>query len=121
MQLTLDFDRGLADQYRTCRDLVAERVHHQYDGEGRRFLQAAIAAAMDYAPSQLSRKLTQSPTDSARFTLDDLESYMAVTGDKQPVYYLVEKYLTEGGDEIEALERRLAELKQRKALRESVA
>lgn len=109
MQLMLDFDAGLAKRYSSAREVVADRVHQQ----GHHQPQKAIAADMDYSPSQLSRKLTQSPNDSARFTLDDLEKFMQVTGDIQPVYYLVEKYVANTGEEIEALERRLSELRDR--------
>ncbi|WP_405120717.1 hypothetical protein [Pseudomonas leptonychotis] len=105
MQLTLNLDAGLAESYGTCREYVASRVHHQ----GRP--QKAIAADMDYSPSDLSRKLSQNPDDSRRFTLDDLEKFIEVTGDKSPVMYLAEKYLMEHGTEIEILERRLAAMK----------
>lgn len=108
MQLTLNLDAGLAESYGTCREYVAARVHHQ----GRP--QKAIAADMDYSPSDLSRKLAQNPDDSRRFTLDDLERFMDVTGDKSPVLYLVEKYLVESEGEIEVLKRRLAELEGKK-------
>ena len=87
MQLTLNFEKGLADSYSSCREFVAERVHNQ----GRQ--QKSIAADMDYSPSDLSRKLAQSPDDSRRFTLDDFERFIEVTGDTKPVLYLVEKYL----------------------------
>lgn len=100
MQLTLKFDSGLADSYSTCREYVAHRVHQQ----GRS--QKAIAADMDYSPSDLTRKLAQSPEDSRRFTLDDLEKYMQVTGDTKPVLYLVEKYLAEA--DTEELRRQIA-------------
>lgn len=96
-QITLNYDAGLVDAYPTCREYIAYLVHHQ----GR--AQKAIAADMDYSPSMLSRKVGQSPDDSARFTLDDLERFMEVTGDTAPVLYLVEKYL--GGTN------RLAQLK----------
>lgn len=86
-QLTLNFDAGLVNSYSSCREFVAARVHQQ----GRS--QKVIAADMDYSPSDLSRKLAQNPEDSRRFTLDDLEKFMDVTGDTQPVIYLVEKYL----------------------------
>lgn len=89
MQLNLTFDAGLAQAYGTCREFVAARLHQL----GRP--QKAIAADMDYSPSDLSRKLAQSPDDSRRFTLDDLEKYVQVTGDKKPILYLVEKYLAE--------------------------
>lgn len=101
-QLTLNFERGLAECYSTCREYVGARIHQQ----GRP--QKAIAADMDYSPSDLSRKLAQNPDDSRRFTLDDLEKYMQVTGDTKPVLYLVEKYLA--AENPADLERRIAEL-----------
>lgn len=109
MQLTLNFEAGLVECYGTCREFVSARVHQQ----GRP--QKAIAADMDYSPSDLSRKLSQHPDDSRRFTLDDLERYIAATGDTHPVLYLVEKYLAGAGDELADLERRIAELKGQRA------
>ena len=111
MQLVLNFDAGLVESYGTCREYVAARVHQL----GRP--QKAIAAEMDYSPSDLSRKLSQNPDDPRTFSLDDLESYMDVTGDCQPVYYLVEKFLMNTPDEIEALEKKLALLKQERDLK----
>lgn len=106
-QLTLNFERGLAECYPTCREYVAARIHQQ----GRP--QKAIAADMDYSPSDLSRKLAQSPGDPRRFSLDDLEKFIEVTGDTKPVLYLVEKYLARvSPDDIErqiqALQEKLA-------------
>ena len=108
MQLTLNFDAGLAESYATGREVVQARVHHQ----GRPV--KAIAADMDYSPSQLQRKLAQSPGDSARFTLDDAELFFDVTADYTLIYYLVEKYLAQE-DEIAVLEARLAAAKARKS------
>lgn len=70
--------------------------------------QKVIAADLDMAPSQLARKLAQSPGDSARFTLDDLEAYLRTTGDTAPVLYLVDKYLRQ--TDRDELLRRIAEL-----------
>lgn len=103
-QLTINYDAGLVDSYSTCREYVANQVHNQ----GRP--QKAIAADMDYSPSHLSRKLSQSPDDSMRLTLDDFERFIQVTDDVSPVLYLVEKYLT-GRDRISALEAELEKLK----------
>ncbi len=64
---------------------------------------------MDLSPSYLSRKLAQSPNDTMRFTLDDLERYIQCTNDTKPVLYLVEKYLTDTSSKIEDLKRQLAE------------
>lgn len=100
-QLTLNFDKGMAESYASCREFVAARVHQQ----GRP--QKAIAADMDYSPSDLSRKLAQNPDDSRRFTLDDLERYIETTKDTEPVLYLVEKYFADSDDRIKQLEREI--------------
>lgn len=107
MQLALNFEAGRVESYSSCREFVAARVHQQ----GRR--QKAIAADMDYSPSDLSRKLAQSPNDTRRFTLDDLETYIEVTGDTDPVLYLVEKFLADESSQIQELERQLQDLRQR--------
>lgn len=104
MQLTLNFDAGLVESYSTVREYVAARVHQQ----GRP--QKAIAADMDLSPSDLTRKLAQNENDTRRFTCDDLERYIETTGDTKPVFYLVEKYLSDSETEIEKLRKRLAEL-----------
>ena len=108
-QITLDYDAGLQECYSSCREYVASQVHKQ----GRP--QKSIAADMDYSPSQLSRKCSQSPDDSMRFTLDDLETFMEVTGDTSPVLYLVEKYLTKT-DRIAQLEAELERLRRLQAV-----
>ena len=108
-QVTLNFEAGLSEGYPTCREYVASRVYCQ----GRP--QKSIAADMDYSPSTLSRKLAQSPDDSQRLTLDDLEAFMEVTGDTTPVLYLVEKYMAKR-DRIAALKAELAKLEQAERL-----
>jgi len=110
MQLTLNFEAGLIESYATCREYIAARVHQL----GRP--QKTIAADMDYSPSDLSRKLAQNPDDSRRFTLDDLEKYIAVTGDKKPLLYLVEKFLAEPdqAELLKQIERLQAELKRKR-------
>lgn len=104
-QITLKYDAGYIDAYPTCREFVAYRVHCQ----GRP--QKSIAADMDYSPSHLTRKCTQSPDDSMRFTLDDLEKFIHSTQDTSPILYLVEKYLSDSTDKIATLEAELARLK----------
>ena len=109
MQLTLNYEAGLAESYSSCREYVASRVHQL--GKP----QKAIAADMDYSPSDLSRKLSQNPDDTRRFTLDDLETYMRVTRDTKPVVYLVEKFLVESDPE--ALQRQIDALQARLNMR----
>lgn len=92
-QITINFEAGPVESYGSCREYISGLIHQQ----GRP--QKAIAADMDYAPSTLSRKLAQSPDDSSRFTLDDLERFVQVTGDKRPIQYLAEKYLLQDSEE----------------------
>jgi len=93
VRLTLYVNPNLATAYGSCREFVAERAHNQHVS------QKVIAANMDLSPSDLSRKLSQHPDDSRRFTLDDLEKFIQVTGDKTPVEYLAVKYLFSGSRE----------------------
>lgn len=102
VQLNLNFEAGVVESYGSCREYIAARVHQQ----GRP--QKSIAADMDYSPSDLSRKLAQNPDDSRRFTLDDLERFVQVTGDTQPILYLAEKYLSQTDEA--ALLRQIEEL-----------
>ena len=80
-QLTLDFDKGISQAFGSCREFIQMRAHNVG------MPMKVIAADMDYSPSDLSRKLAQSPSDSRRFTLDDLEKYVEVTNDKKPILY----------------------------------
>jgi len=104
-QLTLNFDKTIVNAYPSCREYVQTRVHQQNKQV------QLIAADMDYSPSDLARKLAQSPNDSRRFTLDDLESYIEKTKDIEPVIYLAAKYLYR--EDETALRRQLAELQAR--------
>ena len=85
-QLTIDFDASLSRAFPTLRELVQTRSHQQ----GRP--QKSIAMDMDLSPSHLSRKLSQSPGDSARLTVDDLERFIEVTNDHTPIDYLISKF-----------------------------
>lgn len=104
-QITLNLEPGITDAYPTCREFLAFRTHQQ----GRPM--KAIAADLDMSPSDLSRKLAQSPDDSRRFTLDDLERWIEVNNDTSPILYLVEKYMVDAqAAELEQLRARLARL-----------
>ncbi|MEM6486501.1 MAG: hypothetical protein AAF662_16150 [Pseudomonadota bacterium] len=105
-QITINYEAPLTTAWATCREYVASRIHSQ--GKP----QKAIAADMDYSPSDLTRKLAQSPNDSRRFTLDDLETFIEVTGDTSPITYLAEKYLKAEAEK-ERLLARIAELEAR--------
>lgn len=105
-QLSIDLNPDITKSYSTCREYVQSLVHSQG------VPQKAIAMDMDYSPSDLTRKLAQSPNDSRRFTLDDLEKFMEVTNDLEPIRYLVSKFMAKAElSEIEQLRRELALLK----------
>ncbi|MGA0608859.1 hypothetical protein [Caldimonas sp. KR1-144] len=113
-QLTLNFEPALPERFKTLRAYLAHRVNvHSKPAK-------TIAAGMDMSPSMLSRKLTAGvdpdDKDTQRFNCDDLEAYLAETGDVAAVMeYLAAKFMG-GGDEgrraraISSAERLLAEL-----------
>jgi len=105
-QVSFDFDASYVTAYESCREYVAHAVHHQG------MPVKAVAADMDLSTSHLGRKLAQSPGDSMRFTLDDLERFIEATRDVSPIYYLIEKHCIDSV-RVEALERELADLKAR--------
>ena len=96
-QLTLNFEPALSERFKSLRAFVAHRVNLQAKPA------KTIAAGMDMSPSMLSRKLTAGldpdDKDTQRFNCDDLEAYLAETGDAAAVIeYLAAKYM-QGGDE----------------------
>jgi len=104
-QLTIDLAPSITSAYGTCVEYVAARVHQQA------VPQKAIAADMDLSPSQLSQKLGPKGQSSARFTVDDLERFVEVTGDVEPIKYLAAKFLYRQPPE--ELERQIRELQRR--------
>lgn len=91
-QLTLSFEPSLADRFTSLRAFLAYRVSVQHKSA------KVIAAEMDISPSLLTRKLNAGmrpeDTDTQRFNCDDLEDYLAATGDAPAVVeYLAAKYL----------------------------
>lgn len=84
-QLMIDFQQGLVEQFPEWHDMVRESVY----GCGRPF--KAIAADLDMSSSELSRRLSVS--DDLPFHLFDLPRLIRVTGDKRPVYWLIEACL----------------------------
>ena len=88
-QLTLNFDAGLTDIYKSCLDAVRDRIYKNPNPL------KTIAADMDLSTSDLSRKLSENPDDVRKFTLADFEGYLAATKDYTPLYYLIEKYLAD--------------------------
>jgi hypothetical protein len=87
-QLTLDFEPTLPERFATLRSYIAHRA-----AVVPKALKAQ-AADMDLSPSTLTRKLNPSEGDTQRFNLDDLEDWLASTGDAPAVIeYLAAKFM----------------------------
>lgn len=88
-QLTLDFEPSLVERHKTCLECVRQSAYTH------RNPLKTLAADMDMSETDLSRKLSQNPNDTRRFTLDDLEAFVSASGDTTPILYLAVKYLTD--------------------------
>lgn len=87
-QLTLNFEPSIPERFPTLRAFVAHRA-----AITAKHLKVQ-AADMDMAPSTLSRKLNPADGDTQRFNVDDLEHWLASTGEASAVVeYLAAKYL----------------------------
>lgn len=93
----LPLDETLVSGHRSLRDYIAGCIY-------RRGLKA-IAADLDVSPGNLSVALSDDP--HRKFSIDELERYIQVTGDKTPIHYLVAKYL---GDEGAARDQALSQV-----------
>jgi len=98
-QVSLQFEPGLLQRHRSLKDVIAAGVY-------RRGLKTS-AADLDLAPGNLSVALSDEGT--RKFGVDELERYIQATGDKTPIYYLVEKYL---GDASAARDEALSRVEQ---------
>lgn len=85
-QVSLNFEPGLAERWRSLKACVRERVYAHIKPL------KTIAADMDLSESELSRKLGDNPGDPRNFSCDDLEAYISKSGDVTPIFYLIEKY-----------------------------
>lgn len=82
-QLTLNFESGLSDRYPNLRECVASSVY--------RYGLTNAAIDLDKAPGNLSVELSADP--SRKFGVEELEKFLAKSGDLTPIYYLIDKFL----------------------------
>lgn len=88
MQLTLELQSGLTQQYRTLRECIAAVVYQFKGGIG------GVAQALDMSPSDLGRRLNHGDGDPLRnLDIDLIKPIVEATGDHRPIYWLVEKFL----------------------------
>lgn len=87
-QLTLNFEPALPDRFPTLRSYIAHRAALATKS------MKAQAADLDMAPSTLARKLNPAEGDTQRFNCDDLEGWIASTGEAAAVIeYLAAKFM----------------------------
>jgi hypothetical protein len=87
-QLTFSFEPALPDRFPTLRHYVAHRA-----AMSQKHMKVQ-AADMDMAPSTLARKLNPAEGDTQRLNCDDLEVWIASTGEAAAVIeYLAAKYM----------------------------
>jgi hypothetical protein len=87
-QLTFSFEPALPDRFPTLRHFVAHRASVTQKH------MKVQAGDMDMAPSTLARKLNPADGDTQRLNCDDLEAWIASTGEAAAVIeYLAAKYM----------------------------
>ena len=86
LQLTFNFEPGLAQRYRSLKACVRGQIYSSAK------LEKQIAADLDLSQSELTRKIGDNPNDQRNFSVDDLELYLETQKDLTPIYYLIEKY-----------------------------
>lgn len=87
IQVGLNLDPGILDQYPDFRDAVRASVYSC----GRSF--KAIAADLDMSVSELSRKLSDNPNDPIHFPYHRLPDLILATGDALPVHWLIATFI----------------------------
>ena len=81
-QLTLSLDPGVS-VHPSLKACIASGVYQRGI--------TSVAGKIDHSPSHLSEAL--SGNDRRKFDVDDLEAYIAATGDTTPILYLAAKFL----------------------------
>lgn len=87
LQLKMDFEPGITEQFRTLKQCVAAVVYGYRGGLN------SVAAACDVSPSTLSRMLNENEDDPRHLPLDFLPSIVEATGDIRPLQWLAAKFL----------------------------
>ena len=86
-QLPIDFPAGITQEFPEFRDCIKASAY----GCGRQL--KAVAADLDMTSSELSRKLGDNPNDPVHFPAHLLPALVKATGDKRPIFWLIESFL----------------------------
>lgn len=86
VQLSLNYDGGITAQFRTLTEVCAAAVYASRKGL------SGVAGDLDMSPSDLQRRLN--PVDDSRpLTAEHADGIVLSTGDKRPVFWLIERHL----------------------------
>jgi hypothetical protein len=87
-QMSLSFEQGLSAKHMSLRSCMAAGVYQRG--------LVAVAGKIDASPSKLCEKLAGGAGDRPRDVgLDEFETYLEKTGDRTPIYYLIDKFLSD--------------------------
>lgn len=86
-QLLLDFQPGLTVQFKSLTEVCAAAVYASRGGL------SAVAADLDIAPSDLSRRLHSDAGENRPLTVEQFDGILSSTRDMRPIHWLAEKYL----------------------------
>lgn len=84
-QLTLSFEQGISERFQSLRECLATNIYQRGIGN--------VAIDLNKAPGNLSVELSDDPT--RHFSVDNLERYIEKTRDTLPIYYLIDKFLSD--------------------------
>lgn len=84
--MALELDPSLPEKYPRFMDVI--RAQAYTCGKPMK----AIAADMDLSQSELSRKLSDNPSDPRNFTAEDLDKFIPATGSHLVIDWLIAKY-----------------------------
>lgn len=87
MTYPLDFQPGLTAQFPHLEDVLTAAVY------GCRAGLNGVAAQLDQSPSELSRRLNRESDDHRPARVQDLVGIIQATGDRRPIYWLIEKFM----------------------------
>lgn len=86
-QLTLNFEPGLTERFRSFDEVLAAAVYSSRKGLN------SVAGDLDMSPSELTRRLNPDASDPRPLRTCDGIRIIESTKDMRPVYWLIEKFL----------------------------
>jgi hypothetical protein len=104
LQISLDFDAALTQQYRTFKQCLAACVYGSKGGLG------GVAIHCDLSPSALSRMLNENEDDPRHLPADLVPLIIEATQDYRPIHWLVARFLPDDSTRHQAAVRQLETL-----------